>query len=132
MLLTPEIGEARERELALPEMDIPGARQLKTVGRLIATQVLIHRCEGEPLCEVRLVPGIGNTRQVGILNVFDATVILDVPGEGWFPETQLSGNLPIGRLHLAIAIVHIYEKEGTTPLIRLEHLNGRGQLRTSR
>ena len=126
MLLTPEIGEARERELALPEMDIPGARQLKTVGRLIATQILIHRCKGESLREIRLVPGVGNTRQVSVLDVFDTAVILDMPRERRLPEAQLPRDLPIGRLHLAITIIHIYKEKGTTPFIRLEHLHRGG------
>ena len=131
MLLTPEISEARERELAIAEVNIPSVRQLEAVGRLVATQVLIHRCEGEPLREIRLVPSVGDTRQVGILNVFDATIILDVPGERRFPKAQFSGDFLVGRLHLTIAIIHINKEKGTTPLIRLEHFHRRSQLRAS-
>ena len=48
-------------------MEIPSPRELPGVWSVLASQVFVHRSEGEASRVVRLIVGIGQPSEVGIL-----------------------------------------------------------------
>ena len=113
-------------------MDIPSPCQLEIIGLPVFLDIFIHGGKGEAFCERFIVPCIGRTAQIGIIvrkTVGSSTIILDMYGEWRLPETQFAGNLPISGGNTFAGIIHIDKEIGTTPFIRLEHLDRRGQNR---
>ena len=118
--IAPHVGKTAERHGTGGEVAIPRARELPGIGLRLLGQVLVHGRNREAGLVRRGVPSVGHADEIGIVVaefVAQPAIVLNVGGEGRFAQRKLARDLPVGRFHTLVGVVHVDEIERVAPTV---------------